>query len=144
MLAFHISQQSIRKSGVPFNLIHFYVHQKFPAPEFLVKKVSRFYAFLWSWLLILLCAYIGLFFFHEEGLEKHLLWMGECHFMEHDFEVRERGHILVVDSFEVNRKKGLSDFSFLPLQPQEYNKRAGRGLICTQYEKTKGLDRKCH
>lgn len=39
--------------------------------------------------------------------------------MEHDFEVCERGYIVVVPSFEVNREKGLLGllgFSFLPSQ----------------------------
>lgn len=37
-------------------------------------------------------------------------------YIAHDFEVSERGDIVVVKSFEVNREKGVSDFSHLPLQ----------------------------
>jgi len=62
----------------------------------------------------------------------------------HDFEVCERGHIVVVESFEVNKEKGVSDFSLLQVHTHSDTTKEQGGLICTQHKKTEGLGTRCH
>ncbi|KAK7379035.1 hypothetical protein VNO80_04487 [Phaseolus coccineus] len=51
------------------------------------------------------------------------------------------GHIVVVESFEVNREKGVSDFSLLQVHTHSDTTKEQGGLICTRHKKTEGLVR---